>query len=74
MARAAEMRSPLHHASALFQSGQAQQAGEILEKFLNDQPENFDALTLLGVIHATSGDPAAAIPLMSQDGERNTKN
>jgi len=57
------MRSPLHHASALFQSGQAQQAGEILEKFLNDQPENFDALTLLGVIHATSGDPAAAIPL-----------
>ena len=62
----AEMRSPLHVASSLFQSGKAEQAGVVLEKLLGDQPENFEALTLLGVIRATSGHPDAAIPLFEK--------
>lgn len=65
-ARAAEADSPLHAASSLFQSGQVEQAGNILVKFLNDQPDNFDALNLLGIIRATTGNPDAAFSLFEK--------
>ena len=60
------MSSPLENASLLFASGKGSQAGEILEKFLKDNPVNFDALALLGVIRATLGDPATAIELFEK--------
>lgn len=68
------MSSPLHNASSLFQSGKAGQAAEIIEKLLSVQPDNFDALVLLGVIRAKTGNPEAAILLFENALEINPGN
>ena len=58
--------SPLNNAINLFQSGKTSQAAKILENFLDANPEDFDALSLLGVILATSSELGAAIPLFER--------
>lgn len=67
---------PIHHlphATALlpqalqyFQRGELDQAGNLLRRVLDSQPRDFDALHMMGVIHAMQGQAEMAIPLLSK--------
>src|SRR5580704_7129303 len=67
----APLAAKLNHAVALHQQGQLARAKEIYEEILNAQPRNFDALHLLGVIAAVTGNPRQAAELMGKAVEIN---
>src|SRR5512142_2720187 len=48
------------------QAGRLEQAAEIYQQVLQRQPENADALHLLGLISHQSGQPEAAVDLISR--------
>jgi Tfp pilus assembly protein PilF len=56
----------LQQAIALHQRGQLSGAKRLDEEILSEQPQNFDALHLLGVIVAVSGDPKKAADLIGR--------
>lgn len=49
-----------------FQNGNAGHAEQVLKSILQNQPANFDALHILGVIHAASGQRREAIALFQK--------
>ena len=67
---------PIHHlphATALlpqalqcFQRGELDQASVLLQRVLDTQPRDFDALHMMGVIHAMQGRPEMTVPLLSK--------
>ena len=56
----------LQRAVALHQQGQLERARVLYEEILRTQPRNFDALHLLGVIAAVTGDHARAVELIGR--------
>ena len=56
----------LQQAVALHRKGQLAQAGALYRQILEMQPGHFDALHLLGVVAQQSGNPQAAIELISR--------
>lgn len=58
--------SPLASASRLLTSGQAQAARNIVEGLLRDDPDNIDALLLLGTIHIYQNDYKSAVTLFDR--------
>jgi hypothetical protein len=56
----------LQQAVALHQCGQLSGAQRLYEEILSEQPRNFDALHLLGVIAAVTGDPKKAVDLIGR--------
>ena len=56
----------LQMAGPLFQSGQLDQAIKILEAARGKNPEHFDVNYGLAIIHATSGNLDAALPLFEK--------
>ncbi len=59
----AQIPSLLQSAVQYFQRGELAQAAQLLQKILDAQPRNFDALHILGVIRAMEGKRAEAIEL-----------
>ena len=60
------IRSDLQKAVLLHQSGELAQAGTIYKRVLETDPENSDALHLLGLVSYQSGQSAAAITLIKR--------
>ena len=56
----------LSRASALQRAGRFQEARACYEDLLRDDPDQPDALHLLGVVHARLGDPAAGVALIER--------
>lgn len=56
----------LRQALAAYDNGQPQQAEPVLEQLRTRYPANFDIVETLGLIHAESGDFAAALPLLER--------
>jgi tetratricopeptide (TPR) repeat protein len=67
----AALAEKLHRAVTLHQQGQLTHAQEIYEEILELQPRHFDALHLLGVIAAVTGNPRKAAELMGRAVELN---
>jgi protein O-GlcNAc transferase len=60
------MQSMLQDGLALHKAGQLSRAGAIYEQILQRQPRHFDALHLLGVIAAQTGNPSRAAELIGK--------
>ena len=56
----------LQTAGQLFQTGQLDQAIKILQDARGQNPEHFEVNYGLAIIHATSGNPSAALPLFDK--------
>jgi tetratricopeptide (TPR) repeat protein len=56
----------LHQAVALHERGQLSSAQRLYQDILSEQPRNFDALHLLGVIAAVTGELERAVDLMGR--------
>ena len=61
-----DVHSSLQEAILLHQSGQLKQASTIYQRVLDIEPENANALHLLGLVSHQSGQPEAAIILIKQ--------
>ena len=61
-----QLSAKLQQAVALHQRGQLSRAQRLYEEILSEQPRNFDALHLLGVIAAVTGDPKKAVDLIGR--------
>ncbi len=61
-----QLSAKLQQAVALHQRGQLSSAQRLYEEILSEQPRNFDALHLLGVIAAVTGDPKKAVDLIGR--------
>lgn len=65
---------PIHHlpqalmpqALQHFQRGELEQAGALLQRVLDTQPRDFDALHMMGVIQAMEGKPQKAVELLNK--------
>ncbi|MCE9521963.1 MAG: tetratricopeptide repeat protein, partial [Alphaproteobacteria bacterium] len=66
MSGPADPRAILGNAVRLLQSGRAADAEELLEALLRADPQNADALGLLGLVHAQRGDNLRAEDFMSR--------
>ncbi|MFY9287255.1 MAG: tetratricopeptide repeat protein [Alphaproteobacteria bacterium] len=60
------MSALLQKAVAAHQAGQLDEAERLYQTVLNEQPEQPDALALLGVVIATKGDVDQALPLLDK--------
>ena len=60
------LNAKLQQAVALHRQGRLTHAQALYEKILKQQPENFNALHLLGVVAAQTNDPARALTLISK--------
>ncbi len=61
-----QLETKLRQAVALHSQGQLARAKTLYEQVLRTEPRNFDALHLLGVIAAATGNPAAAASLIGR--------
>ncbi len=61
-----QFETKLRQAVALHTQGELAGAKALYEQVLRAQPRNFDALHLLGVIAASTGDPGAAVALIGR--------
>ncbi len=68
------LRASLENAVEAFRTGNLDAAGGHCSAVLADQPDNTDALHILGAIRLRQNDPATAVDLLSQASRRDGKN